>query len=293
MAAYVDFPNAGLVSTPAGVGFTVTDLECIFYAKFDDLASFPPVVSGATDQPDKGQSWQVWGGTGGPDDYIYLDWYQGPPLTITGPDATSDANLVVPGWRWYRVTLDVDDGAGNHVTRFYYSDEPVGTAPGSITWNLYTTATVAGITNIRAIGVGTHEVWLGRQISGPYQLDGQIAYLEARDGPGGTLIYNPDFRSDVQRDSATQLTDDTGKVWTVESPAVWLFFETGTVTATQASQVGAFTGTVTPPANTATFAAAQASNVMVMAGTVTNPVTPVVPGANRMGGTGAIRKPPR
>lgn len=48
----------------------------------------------------------------------------------------------------------------------------------------------------------------------------------------------------------------------------------------------------TPPTS-GTITGVQAPNVAAFTGTVTGPVPPVTPGVNRMGGTGAIRKPPR
>lgn len=47
------------------------------------------------------------------------------------------------------------------------------------------------------------------------------------------------------------------------------------------------------PPTSGTITGVQDPNVAAFTGTVTGPVPPVTPGVNRMGGTGAIRKPPR
>lgn len=69
---------------------------------------------------------------------------------------------------------------------------------------------------------------------------------------------------------------------------------TGTIASTQDNEVAAFTGAVANPI-TGTIAVTQANQTAVFSGTVTNPFVPPVPGSdtNRMGGTGAIRRPPR
>lgn len=69
---------------------------------------------------------------------------------------------------------------------------------------------------------------------------------------------------------------------------------TGTIGVTQDDQTAAMSGTVANPI-TGTIGVTQANQIANFSGTVTNPFVPPVPGSdtNRMGGAGAIRKPPR
>lgn len=70
-----------------------------------------------------------------------------------------------------------------------------------------------------------------------------------------------------------------------ENPAAYVFTSNAWIAQTLAiPPIGAVTGTAAPT---------QAAQVFGGSGTVTNPVVPPGPGDNQMGGTGAIRKPPR
>lgn len=120
---------------------------------------------------------------------------------------------------WVRVTLDVDNGATQKVATFYTSAEPIDTAPAAVTWNILGTAvTTAGTTNIKATTVVP---MLGIFDNTSGDLQGLMHYAEIRNGIAGTIVANPDFRYDCQQDSATQLTDDQSRVWTITSPAIW------------------------------------------------------------------------
>lgn len=69
----------------------------------------------------------------------------------------------------------------------------------------------------------------------------------------------------------------------------------GTFTTSGAAEWVAQTVAIRPaiPAATGTVASTQAAQIMAASGTNTPPVVPPSSGGNRMGGTGAIRKPPR
>jgi hypothetical protein len=120
---------------------------------------------------------------------------------------------------WIRVTMDVDNGAVGNDVKFYTSAEAVTTDPASVTWTqLGATVTTAGITSIfdssSVVTVGTTANNASRWI-------GNIYYAEVRNGIGGTIVANPDFRDIDQQNSSTQLTDDHAKVWTVRGSASW------------------------------------------------------------------------
>ena len=132
----------------------------------------------------------------------------------------SDSGIVVAGPRWYRATLDVDDGASGHVVTFYYSDDPVDTSPDSVAWTSHTVRTTAGVASIAA---NTEAVWLGDMNLDLSELAGRIYYAEIRNGINGTIVGSPDFRDRDQISTPyTVLTDPQSKVWTINSPAWWV-----------------------------------------------------------------------
>jgi hypothetical protein len=120
---------------------------------------------------------------------------------------------------WVRATLDVDNGASGRDVKFYTSAEPISTAPASVTWTqlgtTVTTATVTSIFNSNA------SVTFGGLVGLFNGLTGKVYYAEVRNGIAGTVVTDPDFRDADQQNSATQLTDDFSKVWTVNGTATW------------------------------------------------------------------------
>jgi hypothetical protein len=119
---------------------------------------------------------------------------------------------------WVRVTFDVDNGSAQKETKFYTSTDPLSTDPAAVTWTqLGTTVTSAGVTslfNSNALPTLGADQDLNRWT-------GTIYYAEVRNGIGGTIVTNPDFRTRVQYTSDTSLTDTSGKVWTVRGAASW------------------------------------------------------------------------
>lgn len=129
------------------------------------------------------------------------------------------AGFFVATARWYRATLDVDNGSSQRVARFYYSDEPIETDPNAVNWTLHDTTTISGVTDIR---VGDDELWIGEIPTTGRPWEGRIYYVEVRNGIAGTIVANPDFRYRTDLNSPTQLTDSVGKVWTISSPSRWV-----------------------------------------------------------------------
>lgn len=139
----------------------------------------------------------------------------------TSPDGTIGALLTntsgvvigpTAGRVAIRVTLDVNDGAGNRVYRWYISDSIDGT------WTLFASATVAGTTSIfnssSALEVGS-----ANDASGPFadsrQWAGRIHAFQLYNGIAGTLVadFRPQGRGVGQ-----------GITWadTCASPNTWL-----------------------------------------------------------------------
>lgn len=113
----------------------------------------------------------------------------------------------------YRVTLDVNDGAGNRVYRWYTSDSISGT------WTQVATTTTAGVTTILG-GTANVEVGSANGGQGPFtpasrQFAGKIHAFELRDGINGTLVA--DFKPSGRGVGQVSWTD------TCATPNVWLY----------------------------------------------------------------------
>lgn len=118
-------------------------------------------------------------------------------------------------FRWYKTEFVV----ATATVQFYYSDDPVTTAPGSVAWTLHNTATLSLATSIFS---GTAAVWLGNRSDNPAErFVGRFFYAEVRNGVGGTIVASPDFRDKSLGDSPTQYTDAQTRVWTLAGAATW------------------------------------------------------------------------
>ncbi|MGH7774461.1 MAG: hypothetical protein ACREQA_19735 [Candidatus Binatia bacterium] len=109
--------------------------------------------------------------------------------------------------KWARVTLDVDNGASQHVATFY-------TSMDGVTWDqLGTPITTAGTTSIFS---SSSPLWVGGRanISGHDAAQAHWHSFELRSGIAGTVVANPDFNQAV---GATSFNDGTGKPWTIDT----------------------------------------------------------------------------
>ena len=122
--------------------------------------------------------------------------------------ATTTAGLVSGERMALRATLDVNNGAGGWTATFYTAD----TIDGS--WvQLGSPVPTAGVTNIfnsttsmRVGGVaGFESVWR----------TGRVYAAQLRDGIGGTIVANPDFRDQFGGDRS--FTDSAGRSWSLLS----------------------------------------------------------------------------
>ncbi len=121
---------------------------------------------------------------------------------------------------WWRVTCDVDNGAGGNTVKFYTSTDPANTVQTSVTWTqLGATITNAGTTSIFASTVqveivaqqsGTAKMFNGK-IYSTYIYNGLVANggtlavsFVANDAPAGSLAFDSTL---------------TGAAWTVHAPA--------------------------------------------------------------------------
>lgn len=126
-------------------------------------------------------------------------------------DGTSTAAVgIADGTRkWIRATLDVNDGAGNRVYKFY-------TSPDGVTWTqLGATVTTAGVTTIfdstAIVGIG------GIDAGASQNPAGKIYRAQLLNGIDGTLAV--DFNLGNVRKGATTIATPTGEEWTVNGTA--------------------------------------------------------------------------
>lgn len=114
-----------------------------------------------------------------------------------------------------RATIDVNNGAAGKDINFYTAP----TIDGSWT-QLGATVTTAGVTSIFAstatLGVGTGDDDEGFGDGGD-PLDGKVYAFELRNGIGGTIVADPDFRA--QDSATTGFVDDAGRTWTLNGHA--------------------------------------------------------------------------
>lgn len=147
------------------------------------------------------RSWRLTVDTGG---YPKLTWStDGSALT----SSTSTTSIATNGRSRMaiRATLDVNDGAGNHVVTFYTADDIDGT------WTqLGNTVTTAGVTSIFS---STATLEIGDiSNSSTTAMTGRVYKAEVRDGIGGTEVANPDFTA--QTVGASSFVDAAGRTWT-------------------------------------------------------------------------------
>lgn len=109
-----------------------------------------------------------------------------------------------------RVNFDVDDGAGNHIARFYTSSSLSGP------WELLGSAVVGSGTTM--IFASTAPLEIGSRNMGTTDLaSGTVHEAKVLDGINGTEVANPDFAA--QDSQTTSFTDDAGNTWSVNGDA--------------------------------------------------------------------------
>lgn len=116
--------------------------------------------------------------------------------------------------KWLRATLDVDDGAGNEVVRFYWSDN------GALSWTLFSTATTAGPT---LIADSPNTILMGANGTTFQTMKGVLYYVSVRNGIDGTQIidFNPGAPPwQVGDTSPTARPDMFGNVFTLVGNAI-------------------------------------------------------------------------
>lgn len=120
-----------------------------------------------------------------------------------------------------RVTIDVDDGAGNRVLTFMTGPSTSGP------WTTLSTITQAGTTSFFN---STSPLEIGNALNGgSSSLGGRVHKVEVRDGIGGPLRANPDFTVLAAGTTSFSDTATTVNTWTVSSPASITGFDWSTI----------------------------------------------------------------
>lgn len=142
---------------------------------------------------------------------LELAWGNGGISFFVG---VSLAGIMVDGdTKWLRATLDVDDGAGNRVIRFYWSDN------GAASWTLFSTVTTAGPT---FIADSPFTVLMGANGISFQTMKGVLYYASIRNGIDGVQIveFNPGAPPwQVGDTSPTARLDQFGNVFTLVGAA--------------------------------------------------------------------------
>jgi hypothetical protein len=104
-----------------------------------------------------------------------------------------------------RITMDVNDGSGNRVVRFYRANTRDGpwTQIGNPVITAGTTSIFSGTAplEVGSWALGAAESW-----------NGKVAWVQVRNGIEGTVVANPDFQ--LQIAGITTFLDGAGNTWT-------------------------------------------------------------------------------
>lgn len=215
----------GYIETPDHADFDITgDIDLRGAGMLTDWSSGTArALIGKWTESGNQRSYRLFKATGS---VLRLTWStNGASGTVVTADSTVALTTVVSDNQWIllRATLDVDDGAGNHVVNFYYKAwNPLTYHADLISdsgWTqLGATVTVAGTTSIFS---GTAPVRAGAtftSVAATIWVNGKIAAACIKNGIAGTAVASPDFNRTTGEAS---FTDSFGRVWTPQSTATY------------------------------------------------------------------------
>lgn len=214
--AYVEFfgTTGNWLSTPSATGSATAiagDITIVAKVEADDWTPGTAICIGGK-----------WSATGNQRSYRLdidssgrLVWF----WSTTGADNPSATSSAIPGIadgqaKWVGITFDVDDGAGNHVTRFWVSDD-------NVTFSLFSTITQAGVV---AIFKSSADVQIGGRDDGANGMfDGKIMAFRIHSAiggggviPGGSIVFRFVANDDLPPDpTVSTFTATSGHTMTV------------------------------------------------------------------------------
>jgi len=199
---------AGFVSTPHTSALNITgdiDIRAELDVDMTDASRLQTIVGkwGATDAE---RSWVLrYGSTQLGVGQLGFTWRD--PVTASVWQGWISVTLV--GGSAVRFTLDVDNGAGGLVGRFYQADTINGP------WAQIGATITGGFTT--SLQATTSDVRIGPSDSTSVPFTGTATRIQIRNGIDGPLVADVDTRP--LADNTTTWTDSAGRVWTVNGPA--------------------------------------------------------------------------
>jgi hypothetical protein len=194
---YLPATGSDFVSAPDSAGLSITsDIDIRIGVKLTDWTDASTVMLISKADLGSQNSWRF-GMAGG----------SGIPLFYWSTDGSTSWKLLFPGSSapafsdgtegCLRVTLDVDDGSGQHVATFYTSSD------NGATWTILGSAqTGSGTTSI-------FDSTTTVKLNGANPFAGSVLWAEIRNGIGGTVVASPTFTAPM--DPRTR--DAQGNVW--------------------------------------------------------------------------------
>lgn len=208
--SYLNLPGASAdkATTPDHASLDITgDIDIRFELEFTEEA--PPggtEIIGKFETTGDQRSWLIYY-TG--NEQFAFRWNSLGTLASQLEDVSDTITMDPFTRKAIRLTLDVNDGAGNHVTTWYTSDSIDGE------WTEVSSDTTAGTTVLFA---STADVELGSLSDlAAEPMTGRLYKAEIRDGIGGTAVANPDFTA--QAAGTTSFSDAAGRTWTIAGAA--------------------------------------------------------------------------
>ncbi len=100
---------------------------------------------------------------------------------------------------WLRVTMQRDDGAGNRVAKFFYSQTWDGvSADDGDTWVLHETRSFSGVISNPLDGSPGSDMNIGAHAFNlPARLRADVFRAQVRDGIEGTIVWDPNFEGEA------------------------------------------------------------------------------------------------
>lgn len=123
--------------------------------------------------------------------YLSLVWANGTASGTHTPNQTLAAAGLVPGKNyWIKATLDIDNGSGQSVGRYYWADDQ---ATEPTTWNEFTAGTpTSGVTTI--LKNPSYQLGIGSWYSGTADpFNGRFYRAILRNGINGSTVLDVDF----------------------------------------------------------------------------------------------------
>lgn len=201
-------------TTPDSSAISITgDIDLIAYVVPADWNDFDSVilVKGGSATSDVSYHWELVFGK------FTLLWSPDGGSTILVSNSTILSFPFTNGvGAWIRATLQVNDGLGNHVVKFYTSitDAPT-VAPASVTWIQYGNAvTTAGTTSIFD---STATLFIGNGPVSQTESPMKIYLANIYKGIGGTIASS--FNPQSVLAGATSFTSPTGEIYTLNGAA--------------------------------------------------------------------------